>query len=379
MTTPKVGVLKRLDGDFVMFDSGITIKDLINEIIDETDIALPVPINNIVNIYDGFMQKLYRTIVRHTDVYKVCDNNSNALPYNFSEFNAYDIYKIYDKNMNMEEVVSVSNNTYNTIKSAKKIYTVLNNSQILIDGGAFISIGYDEVIYNGSFEDSTDGFPNDFFASEAAKNVGFFKVSQSVSYSGNQSLAVGPLIILDNNNEEYSLSQSLSSQVWTAGDHVLSFKMKFGDEKNNITGASFSIFINKDKVFTFDKNSYSAKLNNGWYEYRKSWSGLPDNITIKFSGANLNYYIDDLSLRSVRYHIYYYKTPPRTECDDSGVVSDNTVPVPLAFIDMVKAKMRAELYLLVNETGLASNWIVQYNKLLEDFKAFCESARPSIM
>ena len=383
MTTPKAGVLKRLDGDFIMFDSGITIKELINDIMDETDIALPVPINNIVNIYDGFMQKLYRTIVRHTDEYKIYDNYSNTLPYTFSEFNAYDIYKIYDSNTRMEEVIHVSNDTYNAIKGTKEIYTVLNNRQILIDGGAFISIGAPTVIYNGDFDAADSTKLNQYIVPEGFElalnssipQTKYFQVSDEDSYSNKYSLKI---VKYDNTLDRTEiLNQSINS--WY-GEYVFSFKMK-GKPFNNI---KLYMVVNNDiELFGTKQLSnpekYMTELDNGWYEYRCLYTGEPKSFYLRVDAAKDNYYIDDIKLEEKRYHIYYYKTPPRTECDDSGVVSDNTVPVPLAFIDMVKAKMRAELYLLVNETGLASNWIAQYNKLLEDFKAFCESARPSIM
>ena len=47
--------------------------------------------------------------------------------------------------------------------------------------------------------------------------------------------------------------------------------------------------------------------------------------------------------------------------------------IPLEFIDLVKAKLRGEAYKLVNEDGIASKWLNDYNILLETFKLWITS------
>ena len=47
----------------------------------------------------------------------------------------------------------------------------------------------------------------------------------------------------------------------------------------------------------------------------------------------------------------------------------------IEFIDLAKAKLRAEAYKVANEDNLAAKWINDYNVLVETFKAWVEEKR----
>ena len=49
------------------------------------------------------------------------------------------------------------------------------------------------------------------------------------------------------------------------------------------------------------------------------------------------------------------------------------VMLPVEFIDMVKAKLRGEVYKLANEDALASKWLNDYNVMLDNFKTWCNN------
>lgn len=51
------------------------------------------------------------------------------------------------------------------------------------------------------------------------------------------------------------------------------------------------------------------------------------------------------------------------------------VMLPVEFIDLAKAKLRAEGYKLANEDNLAAKWINDYNVLVETFRAWVEGKR----
>lgn len=57
-------------------------------------------------------------------------------------------------------------------------------------------------------------------------------------------------------------------------------------------------------------------------------------------------------------------------------ISSTNVLVPLEFIDLVKAKLRAEAYKIANEDNLAAKWINDYNVLLETFKLWLSGKQP---
>ena len=56
------------------------------------------------------------------------------------------------------------------------------------------------------------------------------------------------------------------------------------------------------------------------------------------------------------------------------IIADNVqgnVMIPLEFIDLIKAKMRGEIYKIANEDAIAAKWLSDYNVLLETFKSWC--------
>lgn len=77
-------------------------------------------------------------------------------------------------------------------------------------------------------------------------------------------------------------------------------------------------------------------------------------------GLNLPYMTKELKV------IYFVR--PKIKNTEEG-----NVMMPIEFIDLVKAKMRAEAYKLVNEDALAGKWINDYNVLLETFKVWCNN------
>ena len=71
--------------------------------------------------------------------------------------------------------------------------------------------------------------------------------------------------------------------------------------------------------------------------------------------------------------IIYIVRPAIVTVDSNDEISDANVMIPLEFIDLVKAKLRGEAYKLVNEDGIASKWLNDYNILLETFKLWITS------
>lgn len=56
--------------------------------------------------------------------------------------------------------------------------------------------------------------------------------------------------------------------------------------------------------------------------------------------------------------------------------SEYNVMIPVEFIELARAKLRAEAYKLANEDELCAKWLNDYNVLLEDFKMWIASKRP---
>ena len=82
---------------------------------------------------------------------------------------------------------------------------------------------------------------------------------------------------------------------------------------------------------------------------------------------------------SAKMKIIYYVMPELKTIvqknDDSEYVEGN-VMVPVEFIELVKAKLKASLYRIANEDELCAKWTALYNVKLEEFKIWVEQKRP---
>lgn len=67
--------------------------------------------------------------------------------------------------------------------------------------------------------------------------------------------------------------------------------------------------------------------------------------------------------------IVYFVRPALKTTENKGT---DHVMLPIEFIDLAKAKLRAEAYKIANEDNLAAKWLNDYNMLVETFKAWIE-------
>ena len=74
--------------------------------------------------------------------------------------------------------------------------------------------------------------------------------------------------------------------------------------------------------------------------------------------------------------VVYFVRPALKTVNSSDVVGSGNVMLPVEFIDLAKAKLRADAYKIANEDSLAAKWMNDYNILLETFKEWIERKRP---
>lgn len=65
-----------------------------------------------------------------------------------------------------------------------------------------------------------------------------------------------------------------------------------------------------------------------------------------------------------------YFVRPVLRTTDGDTVTGGNIHVPISFIDVVRSKVRGELYMLSGEYSHAANWLGVYNAQLENFKAY---------
>lgn len=69
--------------------------------------------------------------------------------------------------------------------------------------------------------------------------------------------------------------------------------------------------------------------------------------------------------------IYFVRPRIKTEENKEA----DHVMLPIEFLDLAKAKLRAEAYKIANEDNLAAKWLNDYNMLVETFKTWVERER----
>lgn len=82
------------------------------------------------------------------------------------------------------------------------------------------------------------------------------------------------------------------------------------------------------------------------------------------------------NLDETNYRVVYFVRPALKAVNASDVVGNGNVMLPVEFIDLAKAKLRADAYKIANEDALAAKWLNDYNVLLETFKQWIEQKRP---
>lgn len=71
--------------------------------------------------------------------------------------------------------------------------------------------------------------------------------------------------------------------------------------------------------------------------------------------------------------IVYHIKPAMVMVDDKDEIQCGNIMLPIEFIEIVKSKLRAEAYMIENEYIPATNWISNYNVLVENFKHWLDN------
>ncbi len=58
--------------------------------------------------------------------------------------------------------------------------------------------------------------------------------------------------------------------------------------------------------------------------------------------------------------------------------ADETIKLPVEFMELISSKIRGEAYKLANEDSIAAKWLNDYNAHLQDFVAWCASKTADI-
>lgn len=141
---------------------------------------------------------------------------------------------------------------------------------------------------------------------------------------------------------------------------------------SEITLDTLPVADNEDKI-TFE-DIYSVYVNHNLQLIKTSAANgqIFGNSYYK-NGGKLIYNVKN-PLKEIRI-IYTVKPKPKT-VNANDEIQEGNVNVPIEFIELVKAKIRYEAYMLVNEFGIAANWVNVYNSLLTAFGEWLSARAP---
>lgn len=73
----------------------------------------------------------------------------------------------------------------------------------------------------------------------------------------------------------------------------------------------------------------------------------------------------------------YFVRPVIRTVGENNTITGGNIHLPVFFMDLIRAKVRGEIYMLVGEYAHAANWLGVYNAQLENFKAYIQMHTPS--
>ena len=136
-----------------------------------------------------------------------------------------------------------------------------------------------------------------------------------------------------------------------------------------VVGEDEKPVVFEDVYTLYDSNGVQFKKSNAAMcrFIKNTWCKCDENTIAVNPGRGV--------LLSTIYIIYFVRPALKT-VNSSDVVDSGNVMLPTEFIDLAKAKLRADAYKIANEDALSAKWTADYNQLLEMFKAWIENKRP---
>lgn len=310
-----------------MFDSGISQKDLIDEVIKEMDVAENIPYSKYEYWYNSLIQLLYSEIVKEGQSRTVTvDIENNQADIRLEDINAGDGTIEVPR---FEDVTAVFVNGYELSRSTFISGTHLRNS--------YWSKGSDSItIWTDYGEGDTD-------------------VEIRFNVRPNVINSVPRNYIIDNINYKKIVDET------NTGDSVASYSATFE--------------VDLGEVLTSEIKSVSLYYGNT-VEVINQWLVIYGG-GISFNAARKTQSTGDetAEIFGQTYEDWIngqkFKLVVKGRFGESFYV--DAVPLPYEFVELVRCKLRGEAYKLINDDALAAKWIGEYNTLLENFKVYIAS------
>lgn len=135
--------------------------------------------------------------------------------------------------------------------------------------------------------------------------------------------------------------------------------------------------IDEGGIVTLDGNAEDV-----YRVYTKDFFELEKvNVTFALVTSRMCWYVsggDRITLRNFEDDSCYVVSYEIPDVADFGE-NNADVPVPIDFIDMVKAKIRGDMYNISNDDDLAAKWYGVYNTRLDDFRMWIAETKAEVL
>lgn len=354
-----------------MFDSGIKASDLIAQIRDEADIAIPISDESYISWLNALEQLLYSEIIQEQKKYTF-DIRSSLI--------------LNKENLNLWPLIDIS--PYEQMGG-------LPSMSVTEDGVYTFSLPPDRL----------ESSEVEIFKSGVLAAGTYTVADFCAAYTDGKNLDMARLAIYNSDNSDEIVSISAHDPAYTRKvftlyeDTPVTFILRtpdrciFGDEGVRTVSPTLVAGSYRANRFVPLTTPLGVRLcdlpaTNGesrvrFEDLRSVFVGDTQLIkTTLMSGTVFpnTYYKDDNRLG-----IHVTDKPDditvtyivRPALKTSETFRDLSVMLPVEFIDLAKAKLRGESYKLANEDSIAAKWLNDYNVLLETFKAWIAEKSPN--
>lgn len=346
-----------------MFDSGVIVQDLIDEIKNEADIAITIPDKNYIQWLNSVEQLLYSEIIQEQKKYEF-GKYSSLIKTKINHWPLFDSQTVGDMDLTVTEdgkYVIKSNRAVSTATNAggdfTKTITLPTGTYTISDNSLPYSASMPQGLNRTLVTDATTGavLANISVLSEADASDTFTLTEDTAV---NLTLRVQQYVDLSRDGHVYYPQLELGSDRTPFVTPIVPADIVC--ELGAFEAEDAVRFEDIHAVYADKTQLIKSTLTSGVifpHSYFKDGdklclhtTAMPDKFTV----------------------VYIV----RPELKKANTASEAHVMVPVEFIDLVKAKLRGEAYKLANEGELAAVWLNDYNNLLETFKAWISGKKP---
>lgn len=377
-----------------MFDSGISQKDLIDEVIKEMDVAENIPYSKYEYWYNSLIQLLYSEIVKEGQSRTVTvDIENNQADIRLEDINSGDGTIEVPR---FEDVTAVFVNGYELSRSTFISGTHLRNSywskgsdSITIwtdygEGDADVEIRFNvrpkllQETIKGSFtindlqnycETYEEQVPDDALTPINYKTIATIDLSRPINSRNHKLIIHHKGTGLFGYPENYNVDENISSDdlsITITDDKITVEFFKYTAFLSDGSDTGFGIYPRKynyqiDESLSVINKVENEDIDNVYGYYSDPYVIEADGKTIPVYGVYKGYkgWLQEQQLTATIEYEYSF--------------GDGVVPLPYEFTELVRCKLRGEAYKLINDDALAAKWIGEYNTLLENFKVYIAS------